>query len=126
MRLSFLYPILLGLPILLHSINASQVQNIDSSNIEEQFMTDQEYGGYLYQDPRGISCKKCHGEYGKGQHLVSYGHRGKMVEINAPDITQLDQQSLANALRRNNAIMPKYYLTDSEIQALYKYISIRE
>ena len=101
------------------------MQDIDSKTLASsgQFMTEDEYGSYLYQDPRGISCKRCHGEYGKGQHLVSYTNRGKNVDINAPDITQLDFDSFSNALRATSAIMPKYYLTDSEIRAIYKYIT---
>ena len=80
----------------------------------------------LYQEPRGISCKKCHGEYGKGKQLVSYTHRGKEIEIEAPDITGLDLQRFTEALRKTHAVMPKYYLTDSEIHVLYKYIRTHE
>lgn len=111
--------------VFFHYIFADSMQVIDTkaSVLDEQFMTEEEYGGYLYQDPRGISCKRCHGEYGKGQHLVSYTSRGKSVDINAPDITQLDLDSFSNAIRKTNTIMPKYYLTDSEIRAIYKYIT---
>lgn len=120
------YCCLFGLFIVFfHYIFADSMQVIDTkaSVLDEQFMTEEEYGGYLYQDPRGISCKRCHGEYGKGQHLVSYTSRGKSVDINAPDITQLDLDSFSNAVRKTNTIMPKYYLTDSEVRAIYKYIT---
>ncbi len=100
-----------------------QTLDTDISVFEEQFMTEQEYGSYLYQDPRGISCKRCHGEYGRGQHLITYVNRGKTIEINAPDITQLDIQSFTAALHKTNTIMPKYHLTDSEIHAIHKYIT---
>lgn len=120
------YWVLFGIFIAcLHYIFADSMQDIDSKTLASsgQFMTEDEYGSYLYQDPRGISCKRCHGEYGKGQHLVSYTNRGKNVDINAPDITQLDFDSFSNALRTTSAVMPKYYLTDSEIRAIYKYIT---
>ncbi|TLD83748.1 c-type cytochrome [Helicobacter trogontum] len=103
-------------------------QEIDAedSMISQQFMTEAEYGKYLYQEPRGIGCQKCHGEDGKGKQLVSYTHKGKNMEINAPDITELDLQGFTHALRKTHAVMPKYYLTDSEIYVLYKYITTHE
>lgn len=103
-----------------------QEADTKDSIISEQFMTEEEYGKYLYQEPRGIGCKKCHGEYGKGKQLVSYTHRGKEIEIEAPDITGLDLQRFTEALRKTHAVMPKYYLTDSEIHVLYKYIRTHE
>ncbi len=111
----------------IQQIMANSVDSINSEDTiykqEEQFMTEREYGSYLYNDPRGISCKVCHGEYGKGLHIATYSHRGITKEIKAPDITNIDEQKFKKALQQSNGVMPKYYLTDSEIKAIYYYIS---
>lgn len=90
--------------------------------MEESFITQKEYGKQLYYNPRGISCKVCHGEYGRGQRLAQYKHKGKLEEIYAPDITDLNLDDFRKKIHSSKGIMPKYYLTDSEIQAIYQYI----
>lgn len=116
--LSFLFFIMFLQFLIADSIQKDK----EELNLNESFITEEEYGSYLYNDPRGISCKRCHGEYGKEQHLISYINKGVNIDIIVPDITQLDIQSFYKALRGTNLIMPKYYLTDSEIYAIYKHI----
>nr|WP_181882214.1 cytochrome c [Helicobacter aurati] len=101
----------------------SMITHYEDVNTEETFITQQEYGKQLYNNPRGISCKSCHGEFGKGQQLAQYKHKGKLQEIYAPDITELDISRFKKKLYSNRGVMPKYYLTDSEIEAIYEYIT---
>ncbi len=114
---------LIGITFILCFLYADSIDELNNIAKNEQFMTEREYGSYLYQDPRGVSCKRCHGENGKGQNLVTYNSGGRTINITAPDITRLDLQYFTKALKMSKGIMPKYYLTDSEIQSIYKYIS---
>ena len=98
---------------------------LDSDNDnEEGFITQREYGEQLYENPRGVSCKVCHGEEGRGGVLARYEHKGRLEEIEAPDITALDIEVFKKKLAINKGLMPKYYLTDSEIEAIYEYIHV--
>lgn len=91
--------------------------------LEGDFITEKEYGKYLYENPRGISCRVCHGEYGEGTILATYKHRGKEKELHAPNITGLDIKEFKAKVNNAQGVMPKYYLTDSEIEAIYEYIT---
>ena len=53
------------------------------------------YGKNLYENPRGIACNKCHGNKGEGGVIAHYKHKG---------------------------VMPRYFLTDEEITAIYMYL----
>ena len=103
-------------------------KNLESKNAQsgmitdEDFITAKEYGKYLYENPRGISCKSCHGEYGEGGTLASYAHRDKPKELIAPSITNVSFEGFKNALQKSKGVMPKYYLTEQETQAIYDYI----
>ena len=89
----------------------------------EDFMSHFEYGQMLYSNPRGVSCALCHGKYGKGDVIASYKQEdGKKVELQSPDITNLTFKQMIKALNSSHKIMPRYYLTDKEIKAIYDYI----
>lgn len=89
---------------------------------EYDFITANEYGKYLYENPRGISCKRCHGEFGEGKMIAKYIKNGKEVELKAPNIVTLSKEKFELALINSKGVMPKYYLTKQEIDAIYAYI----
>jgi mono/diheme cytochrome c family protein len=92
---------------------------------QQWFITNYEYGKMLYNDPRGISCARCHGLHAKGKIIATYRHKGKLIKIITPDIRHISFENLKKFLlkHKHSSIMPKYsYLTDSEIKALYLYI----
>ncbi|AZV46441.1 hypothetical protein C3L23_03905 [Nautilia sp. PV-1] len=105
------------------------------------FITNLEYGKMLYNNPRGISCAKCHGIKGKGKVITSYiNSKDKKVIIKTVPIKNITFDKLKKALfhqikikpvlRKNPKsplrfmnIMPKYdYLTNDEIKALLLYL----
>ena len=91
------------------------------------FITNLEYGKMLYNNPRGISCAKCHGKNGKGKIATFYYKNGKKIYIKAPNIQDVNLSTLKSALfhkkRVKNPIMPIYnYLTNKEIQAILLYL----
>jgi len=89
----------------------------------EDFMSYYEYGEMLYNNPRGVSCAICHGKAGKGGKISEYKDEdGKLIAINAPDITDMELSDMIKSLNSTHKIMPKYYLTDQEIKTIYDYI----
>ena len=44
------------------------------SEFETSFITPFEYGKMLYENPRGISCAKCHGDDAKGKNIAKFKH----------------------------------------------------
>jgi hypothetical protein len=93
----------------------------------DSFITQQEYARMLYQNPRGVGCHKCHGSDGKGRELGRYREANTTKVIFAPDITQVDYERFAKALRaRRRSLMPTYFLSDQEIKTLYNYLHGRE
>jgi hypothetical protein len=109
------------------------------------FITNLEYGKMLYNNPRGISCAKCHGSKAQGKTVTSYiNKKGEKVTIKTLPLKHLTFDKLKKALfhdynlkkiRAKNPdsplifinIMPKYnYLTDNEIKALLLYINSKE
>ena len=90
------------------------------------FITNLEYGKMLYNNPRGISCAKCHGKNGQGKIVTSYKKNGKTIYIKAPNIQNIDIDTLTKALFHKSkklTIMPKYnYLTNQEIEAILLYL----
>lgn len=97
----------------------------DSSQDIESFITPQEYGANLYENPRGIGCIKCHGKDGEETLLASYVHKGKQRHIIVPRINNLAFDAFKIALSKDSGVMPKYNLTDEEINAIYLYITSR-
>jgi mono/diheme cytochrome c family protein len=105
----------------------------DTIQTQESFLSSVEYGRMLYKRPRGISCAKCHGNAGRGgQKIAKYYDKNRNPKIlKGVNITQytLDElrASLENQYREKNRrkrhkIMPIYYLTEEEIQAIYNYL----
>lgn len=91
---------------------------------DDSFITEYEYGKMLYNNPRGIGCDKCHGERGQGVIIANYydGKKKKTLETKA--IWAVSLKELTRALRvQDHRVMPKYYLTNGEINALYFYLS---
>lgn len=89
------------------------------------FITQREYAKMLYENPRGISCKECHGESGKEQILEYITHKGKKTPFIVPNIQSVSFDEFVRALsqtRKAKSIMPTYSLTKEEIKALYAYI----
>ena len=89
---------------------------------EEAFISHYEYGQMLYNNPRGVSCAKCHGEKGEGRVIVSYRDKKHTQSIIGPDIRNENLQSMLAAVSKNHRIMPRYYLTDEEVEAIHYYI----
>ena len=77
----------------------------------------------LYSNPRGIGCISCHGERGEGSIIAKYKSRGKQKELRAPAINSLSKQRFFSALQKSNSVMPKYFLTNEEIEVLYFYVT---
>jgi len=108
--------------------------------IAEEFITNEEYGKMLYENPRGIGCIKCHNKNGKGKVIANYyiidkDNKKIKKQIIAPKINSLTLEKfylrvkegkvLKNGKYRkiNYGVMPKYnYLTRSEIEAIYFYL----
>ncbi len=93
------------------------------SALNGDFITPQEYGKSLYEYPRSIGCIKCHGEKGEEMVLATYTHKGKAKSLIIPRINNLSLERFKKALSRDKGVMPKYSLTDEEINAIYLYIS---
>ena len=100
---------------------------------QESFLSSVEYGSMLYKSPRGISCSKCHGEAGRGgQKIAKYYDKERNskilrgVDIRAYSLedlkASLQNQYRENGRRKRHKIMPIYYLTNNEIQAIYNYL----
>ena len=89
----------------------------------EDFISHYEYGQMLYSNPRGVSCALCHGVTGKGKIIAFYKNdNNTKVDIVSPDITKISLKQMISALNSDHNIMPKYYLTDKEVKAIYDYI----
>jgi mono/diheme cytochrome c family protein len=89
---------------------------------QEDFISHFEYGEMLYANPRGVSCAECHGVSGEGQIIVEYrDEKGKQV-LKGSDIRQNTMSDMVRALNSYHQVMPRYYLTQEEIQAIYDYL----
>lgn len=93
--------------------------------VAEDFISLKEYSKMLYENPRGVSCSKCHGESGEVQILGHYEKNGKRMAFTVPSIQNLEfkdfKKSLSEA-KQASSIMPTYSLTDEEILILFNYI----
>lgn len=114
--------ILFSIPLLFIFLNANIVKTPSYS-----FITEGEYGEMLYKNPRGIGCDLCHGIDGKGKFIASYKHKGENIQVSAPNIIGLDFKHFKNAINKNKSksIMPKYFLTDEEINSIYHYLKTK-
>lgn len=89
------------------------------------FITLKEYSKMLYENPRGISCKECHGADGSEQILGYYMKNGIKTAYKVPSIQNLSFENFKNSLNQSKdakSIMPNYSLTNDEIVTLYNYI----
>lgn len=90
----------------------------------DSFITVQEYAKHLYKNPRGIGCDKCHGPKGQGMVIAGYLHKGKKKVLKTESITHLSFEQFKAALEGKRGVMPKYFLTLSEIKTLYDYLHV--
>lgn len=89
---------------------------------ESTFISPLEYASQLYKNPRGIGCHNCHGENGEGKLVAKYTHKGEKREFRGSAISKLDYDVFYRALNKRTRGMPRYYLTDTEVQALYLFL----
>jgi cytochrome c553 len=88
----------------------------------QEIISEFEYGQMLYNNPRGVSCMPCHGV--RGSSIVSYDSKGKKITLVAPNIVDKSIKEYKKATQKGAKIMPKYFLTDKELSAIYRYIQI--
>ncbi|WP_415711008.1 c-type cytochrome, partial [Campylobacter armoricus] len=91
----------------------------------EDFISPKEYQESLYQNPRGISCAKCHGD-GSQQVLGYYTKNGEKFPFIIPSIKKIGYKRFRDVLiqpQEAKSIMPTYSLTEQEIKSLYDYIT---
>ena len=89
----------------------------------EDFISHYEYGQMLYNNPRGVSCSQCHGDNGEGCTIVSFKDvDGKKKVIKGLDIRKESLSTMINSVDIYHEIMPRYYLTDEEVKAIYDYL----
>ncbi len=102
-RLLFVLPLLLG--------------------ANEDFISHYEYGEMLFNNPRGVSCSQCHAKDGAGTVIVKFrDEEGKQAVIKGSDIRRDTLQSMIKSVNSYHEIMPRYYLTDEEVEAIYDYL----
>ncbi len=100
---------------------------------DDSFLSTVEYGRMLYRQPRGISCSQCHGKEGKGGQIIAkyYDKKKNPKLLRGVDITSYSLEELKASLRneyiennhkKHHKIMPIYYLTDEEAEAIYAYL----
>ncbi|MDR2635583.1 MAG: cytochrome c [Campylobacteraceae bacterium] len=94
-----------------------------SSLLADDFITRMEYAKLLYLNPRGIGCDKCHGSDAKGKVIAFYKQKGETKRLAAPPINNVTKDVFLKALNNPKTIMPKYSLTDEEMQSLYEYVT---
>jgi len=91
----------------------------------EDFISHYEYGEMLYANPRGVSCVQCHGKKGEGTVIVTYKDVGGKQVLKGADIRKETLQSMINSVNTYHKVMPRYYLTDEEVTAIYDYLKIK-
>ena len=77
----------------------------------------------LYKHPRGVGCSKCHGEYGEGKELGQYQKKQKDVLIIAPSLKDTNVTAMLEATKKKRGVMPTYFLTVNEIDAITYYLA---
>ena len=97
----------------------------EETAVEEQaesFISHYEYGEMLYNNPRGVSCSECHGKSGEGKVIVQYKAKLEKEPIKGADIRQKSLATMIDSIARYHKVMPRYYLTDDEVGAIYDYL----
>ena len=90
------------------------------------FITPLEYASQLYKNPRGIGCQFCHGNNGEGKLIANYMHKNKKKSFRGPEIDKMNFGEFYKALNSRKNGMPRYYLTQKEIEALYLYLHYKD
>ena len=90
------------------------------------FITKEEYAAGLYHNPRGIGCQMCHGESGEGRKIASYKEKGEVKVFQGNPINRIPFPEFYHRVNSKIVGMPRYYLTDTEIQILYYYLHRKE
>jgi len=89
---------------------------------EEGFISHYEYGQMLYNNPRGVSCAQCHGASGEGKVIVRYQENSGERVLKGADIRQKTLEEMIVSVNSYHKVMPRYYLTDDEVKAIYDYL----
>jgi len=92
---------------------------------QEDFISHYEYGEMLYANPRGVSCTQCHGVSGEGKIIVNYKDAEGMQALRGTDIRRDDLATMLTSVRAYHKVMPRYYLTNKEVEAIYDYLRIK-
>lgn len=92
----------------------------------ESFITKEEYAAGLYHNPRGVGCHLCHGEKGEGKLIARYRDKGENKVFAGKPIHKLSFRQFYDKVNSRIVGMPRYYLTDTEIQTLYYYLHREE
>lgn len=92
----------------------------------DSFITKEEYAAGLYHNPRGVGCHLCHGEAGEGKLIARYRDKGEAKVFAGKPINKLPFRDFYLKLNSRILGMPRYYLTDTEIQTLYYYLHREE
>lgn len=119
---------------------------LSNDTFDNSFITKYEYGKMLYNNPRGISCNKCHGDDAKGKVIAKFKHtynektyNCKIKSANITNVTlelfqatlnpkiekpkrKFDKTEVCQKLTYQNS-MPKYFLTDEELNSIYFYLT---
>jgi hypothetical protein len=127
-------------------IESTQTEQKQQVDINNSFITKNEYGKMLYNNPRGIGCNSCHGNDARGKKMVNFKQETKDKKIYncslvVPDIKNIDYQTFSakiNSKKNPNLkfekeqvcekliyyanVMPTYFLVEDEIEAIYYYI----
>jgi hypothetical protein len=90
------------------------------------FITKEEYAAGLYHNPRGIGCQMCHGEAGEGRRIAEYKEEGEKKVFEGTPINKIPFSLFYQRVNSKIVGMPRYYLTDTEIQTLYYYLHREE
>ncbi|NOQ32144.1 MAG: cytochrome c [Helicobacteraceae bacterium] len=88
----------------------------------DSFITQEEYAEYLYHEPRGIGCQKCHGEKGEGRLIAEYQHKKQNREFRGSSIRSVKYKDFEKSLNKRIKGMPRYFLTKNEIKMLFLYL----
>lgn len=91
-------------------------------NAQNSFITPLEYATSLYENPRGIGCQKCHGVNGEGRVVAKYIDKKENMSFSGPQINDMDFTRFYYALNKRIKGMPRYFLTQKEIESLYFYL----
>lgn len=92
----------------------------------ESFITKEEYASGLYHNPRGVGCHLCHGEGGEGKLIARYRDKGELKTFAGKAINKISFKDFYEKVNSRIVGMPRYYLTDTEIQILYYYLHREE